>query len=120
MCYPLSRNYKENKKKALALALSIMALNPNIFILLAHNSTQYSEQIEKYRSVAFDIEIIKRVDMFIIGKPLDYEESSGSVWEYELAKHFRKQIVTSDYLLGYAPKPHLWNIKKLKIIQSTT
>ena len=111
MTYPLTKG-KNNGKKALTLALAIMAIYPNLHILVAHNTTQVAEQLEKYRSIRFDIAIIEHADLLILGKPLNYAESSGSVWEYEIARHFKKPCVTSDFLLGKAPKPNLWRYER--------
>lgn len=115
MTYPLSSDPRGNTKKAIALSLAIMAIFPTMTILLAHNSTQYTEEIEPHRSILADIQIIKNCDLVILGKPLDYSESSGCVWEYRLAQFFQKPIVTSDYLLGYSPDPLTWRPKNARI-----
>lgn len=113
LTYPLTNpNPKTNTKKAMALALSIMAIYPTMTIIIAHNSTQYMEKLEPYRSCLGDITIIKNCDLVILGRPLKYTESCGSVWEYRIAQSFNKPIVTSDYLLGLSPEPHLWRTDK--------
>ena len=112
MCYPLSNRFRQNKKEAEELALAIMDKNPNIYVLLAHNSTHYSDfNGRKFCSIEFDLAIIRKIDLFIIGKPLNYCESCGSVWEFCFAKSLGKKIVTSDFLLGKTPEPHLWSWK---------
>ena len=109
MSFPLSNgSFEVNRKRAEKLAVQIMRLNPNLHVLLAHNSTNFSDAVSKFKSIGFDIAIIQKVDMFIIGKPLDYCESCGSVWEYFIAKSLNKKIVTSDYLLGKTNKPDKW------------
>lgn len=111
MTFKLTKGgFEENKVEAEKLALAIMKRHPDHYVLLAHNSTHFADRNGfKFKSIEFDIAIIYAVDMVIIGKPLDYKESSGSVWEWAIAKTLDKEIVTSDYLLGKVPKPHLWH-----------
>lgn len=106
MTYPLSSNYRKNRKEALDLSLKIMEKNPDLFIIIAHTTTQTSEKVEKYRSLMFDLAIIQKSDMVILGKPLDYNESAGCCWEYGYARILKKPIFTAHYLLGLTPKPH--------------
>jgi len=70
------------------------------------------EKAETHRSILADIAIIKKVDLVIIGKPLNYRESAGCVWEWEISRLFQKEWVTSDYLLGKSPEPHLWAVER--------
>ena len=112
MTYPLTNDPEGNRKKAEALALSIMVLYPTLTILLAHNSTQYLEKAETHRSILADIAIIKKVDLVILGRPLNYSESSGCVWEYEISRFFEKEWVTADYLLGKSPERHFWAVER--------
>jgi hypothetical protein len=116
MTYPLSNgNFEKNRIKAEKLANQIMQKNPNIFVLLAHNATHFSDRVERYKPIEFDIAIIGKIDMLILGKNLDYNESSGSCWEYCLAKTLGKKTVTSDYLLGNSKEPMEWSPKTVPI-----
>lgn len=109
LTYPLSNNPKGNGNAVERLAIEIMGKNPNLTVIYAHKSTQFSEKVGEFRSIYGDIQLIKKADLLIMGRPLNYEESSGSVWEYEIAKFFRKPTVTSDYLLGKSESPELWD-----------
>ena len=110
MTYKLTKGgFEENKAEAEKLALAIMKKHPDYYILLAHNSTHYVDKNGfQFKSIEFDISIIHSVDLVIIGSPLNYSESSGSVWEWAIAKTLNKEIVTSDFLLGKSKEPHLW------------
>lgn len=108
MTFSLSNDPSGNGRAAEELALKIMKRHPNLTVLIAHNSTQWMEKAEKYRSMFADICIIAAADLLILGKPLDYGDSCGSCWEFQIAKFHQKPIITSDFLIGFSPAPHLW------------
>lgn len=108
LTFPLTSDPKRNGSSVEKLAIEIMKRNPNITVVFAHKATQFSDKIGEYRSILGDIQIIKNCDLLIEGKPLNYNESSGSVWEYEIAKFFKKPTATSDFLLGLSSSPKTW------------
>ncbi len=108
MSYVISNGSANIREETLKLANEIMKLHKNLTVLIAITSTNHADKVGKYRSIASDITLISRCDVFIMGKPLNYSESSGSVWEYFIARHFKKPCFTSDYLLGKSPNPESW------------
>lgn len=98
--FPLTSDPEANSIKAQRLALKLMEKYPNLCVIIAHSTTQPSESISKYRSIFFDITIISRCDLFIIGKKVPYKDSCGSVWEHQIAKFFGVPIVTAYTLLN--------------------
>lgn len=103
LAFPLSKgSFRSNKSRVEKLALKIMAKNPEIYVVTAHHCTNYADKNgDKYRSIAFDLKIIEKSDLFILGSnTLDYKASSGCVWEYFFAKWLNKPIKTAEDLLS--------------------
>jgi hypothetical protein len=108
MSYTISNGHSNIRGETLDLANQLMLKHPNLTVLVAITATSHTDKIQEYRSIASDITLIEKSDIFIMGKPLNYAESSGSVWEYFFARHLGKPCFTSDYLLGKSANPSTW------------
>lgn len=111
MSFTISNGHSNIKEETLDLACEIMKRHPLLTVLVAITSTSHTDKVGEYRSIQSDIILIEKADIFILGKPLNYSESSGSVWEYFIAKHLRKPTYTSDFLLGKSLLPNSWQIQ---------
>jgi len=107
LSYPYTKPDPETRtREVLELAKKIIKKNPDLVLIIPHIAVDHPELrdaiIENYGDIGFtmwDIEIIKRCDLFIVGSQVKYSESAGCVWELGLAKTLGKEIVRVEELL---------------------
>lgn len=106
LSYPYTDNPEKRTEEVLTLAQEIIAKNPDLVLIIPHIAVDTEEIreaiIENYGHVGFakwDLSIIKRCEVFIIGCPLDYRLSSGMVWETAYAELEGKEILKAEDLI---------------------
>jgi len=106
LSYPYSDNPKKRLKEVLELAEKIIKKNPELVLIIPHiavDNPKIRRAILKHygekQFAKWDLTLIKKCDIFIIGSKLDYKISSGMFWELAFAELLRKRIVTAEDLL---------------------
>lgn len=109
IAYPYTSNPSKNTEEVRKIALKLIKKYPEIVPLIPHYCFNFAkknpEDIKKQtteehvQSISWELEAIGRCDCFIIGKELNYDESTGVTWEYCYAKSLGKPIYEASDLL---------------------
>jgi hypothetical protein len=103
LSYPYTNNPEQNSEEVKKLAEKLVKRYPELCFILPHFASNWfksSEDTESHcRAISYDIEFIKRSDIFVIGRTLNYSESMGCCWESCLAQSLGKKIYSADELL---------------------
>jgi len=107
LSYPYTRpDPEKNTGEVLELAKRIIRKNPDLVLIIPHITVDHPDirnaVIENYGDIGFamwDIELIKTCPVFIIGKQITYQESSGCIWELGIAKILGKEILKAEDLI---------------------
>lgn len=98
LSYPYSDGPKKRTDEVVKLARKIMAKHPEIFVIVPHTAVDYTlfgeipEKITDHKvddhlvAPIMEFIILSKVDMFIIGCPLDVTVSKGMIWEWAFCK----------------------------------
>jgi len=110
LAYPFFNNPEKNSEEVRYLALKLMEKYPNLFIIVPHfavgalvlgeipDRPSFSAE-DNFNAGVMELNILSKVDFFIIGKDLDYHESAGCCWEYIFCRwrqsHGEKILITT-------------------------
>jgi len=104
LSYPYTDNPPVRIAEVTRIAHKIMEKHKDIVLIVPHLAIDSMiEPFIKNKDYLFvavwELELIKRCDILILGCPLDYGLSPGMVWEWAYAKLLGKEIVEAKELM---------------------
>jgi hypothetical protein len=102
--YPLTKNPTVYREEARSLCIKLQELYPDLLFIIPHCTNLYNGRVEKNTktcilALQYDIELIGRCDLFVLGKREDINESYGVCWELAYARILKKPIFYAQELL---------------------
>lgn len=117
LAFPYGSAPRENTEKASKIATAIMKKDPTIFVIVPHTAIDVTlfgeipEVVEEHKvedhliALKLEYTVLTKVDLLILGCPLDFKVSQGMIWEAAFVEWLNKNgwnipIVQASFLLG--------------------
>ena len=103
LSFPYTADPQKFTEEVRKLATKLQDKYPDIVLLIPHYCSNWMKQgqttEEHTLAIWYDIALVQKADIFIIGCELDYSKSQGMVWEYNIARMLGKKIYSASELL---------------------
>jgi len=100
LAYPYTDNPKKRTREVIAIGKRLVQRRPEIVPLIPHlHFDIFVDVVPQTWIPLWELAVIQKCDLFILGHSLDYRVSAGMVWEHAYAKLNRIPIKTINELI---------------------